>query len=250
GNGNYLYYNTLREMGISHEEILYGIAIPQKKGFLLGDSGDEYTYNLEINVSFANNIFKNLEDRLPKIRGGIAYLYNNIVDSWQYNKYRVILVGKNAKNIGSKNAKYKCALVNQGIICGLGGSVRAEHNIYRGVDTLLKNNDSGVSGELLRGGFAFINMQYQLFETDTPYTSSTTKANHQFNSAKYNASTATLSSNYFSWHNDENASPFTPTLYNVADLEETLYNTCPVGVNKDIDAMYLYTKYSDYIYEG
>ncbi len=40
GKTNYLYYNKLRDSGITFEEILYGIAIPQKKGFLFGDSGN------------------------------------------------------------------------------------------------------------------------------------------------------------------------------------------------------------------
>ncbi|MDE5856391.1 MAG: InlB B-repeat-containing protein, partial [Anaeroplasmataceae bacterium] len=37
GKKNYLYYNALRDANISFEDILYGIAIPQKKGFLCGD---------------------------------------------------------------------------------------------------------------------------------------------------------------------------------------------------------------------
>lgn len=39
------YYRTLRELKASFEDILYGVAMPQKKGFLLGDSahaGPEY----------------------------------------------------------------------------------------------------------------------------------------------------------------------------------------------------------------
>ena len=72
-----LYYKALRDKNISFEDILYGLAIPQKKGFLIGDDQDykeddhvEYDYNLELNVTFANCKFTNLEDRIPKVRGG------------------------------------------------------------------------------------------------------------------------------------------------------------------------------------
>lgn len=59
-----------------------------KKGFLLGDSGSEYYYNLNLNVSIANSKFKNIEDRIPKLRGGNAYMYNCIVDNFEYMSYR------------------------------------------------------------------------------------------------------------------------------------------------------------------
>ncbi|MDE6373070.1 MAG: hypothetical protein K2L72_01070, partial [Clostridia bacterium] len=43
GGKNYLYYNALRAGGLTFEDILYGLAIPQKKGFLCGDSGNGTT---------------------------------------------------------------------------------------------------------------------------------------------------------------------------------------------------------------
>ena len=39
-NNTCLYYFSLRDLGASYEDILYGLAIPQKKGFLLGDTGN------------------------------------------------------------------------------------------------------------------------------------------------------------------------------------------------------------------
>ena len=39
-NNTCMYYFSLRDLGASKEDILYGLAIPQKKGFLLGDTGN------------------------------------------------------------------------------------------------------------------------------------------------------------------------------------------------------------------
>ena len=133
-----LYYKSLRDKGISFDDILYGLAIPQKKGFLIGDDQDykednhvEYDYNLELNVTFANVIFTNLEDRLPKVRGGNVYLHNCIADSTEYYKYRSRLSSAGASNaVKAVNSSWKCALVSQGIVCGQGGSVKAENCIF------------------------------------------------------------------------------------------------------------------------
>ena len=74
--------------------------MPQKKGFLLGDQArydedpTEYGYNLNIKVSFGYCTFTNLEDRLPKTRGGMIYLYNCVADSSLYYKVRSIILKK------------------------------------------------------------------------------------------------------------------------------------------------------------
>ncbi|MBO5711342.1 MAG: InlB B-repeat-containing protein, partial [Acholeplasmatales bacterium] len=63
GNSNYLYYKALRDGGVSFEQILYGLAIPQKKGVLLGDGVDvskpDFEYNYKMRVSFVNCKFIN-----------------------------------------------------------------------------------------------------------------------------------------------------------------------------------------------
>ncbi|MGM9970266.1 MAG: hypothetical protein ACI35S_07710, partial [Anaeroplasma sp.] len=242
--GQYLYYKTLRDMGATFDEILYGIAIPQKKGFLLGDSGDDYNYNLKLKVSFANNVFMNIEDRIPKVRGGIAYLYNNIIDSFQYNTYRDLLLAKNIKNINSQNSKYKCALVSQGVICGLGAGVMAENTFYYGISDLLKNNDSYADTNLLKGGYKFINVKYQINKQSIPYIGTTEKTNHKYNN--YNATPTYLTIVAFNWHNDSNTKPFEPVLYDLEHLDTILNNTFRSGINTNIADMYMYSNFYDY----
>ncbi len=217
GKTNYLYYNALRDAGISFEQILYGIAIPQKKGFLCGDSGDnknDYQYNLKLNISFANCIFKNIEDRLPKLRGGNAYMYNCVVDSSQYYQYRAELLKLNAKTAVQKvNSKWKCALVSQGIICSNGGSVQAENCIFRGIQDLLKNNEStsALTSTQKRGGYNLVDCSYQLTQTSTIVTNNFP-----------NSSIGTLKKEYFSWHTADGLAPFEIEKVELANLEAFL----------------------------
>ena len=220
---HYLYYNALRDAGASFEDILYGIAIPQKKGFLCGDDAkqdkDDYTYNLSLNVSFAYCKFTNLEDRLPKVRGGNAVMYNCIVDSSQYYKYHSVL-----KNLGAQgrvqavNGSWKCALASQGIVCGSGASFYGENCIYRGIQYLLKNNDSKATGEYVLGGYQLVNCSYQKGETDTAYVGSSSDTGAAFT----NDTPAKLTTDLFRWHTEDGQQPFTVPAVALDNLEEFL----------------------------
>lgn len=221
GNSNYLYYKSLRDAGISFEDILYGLAIPQKKGFLCGDSGDnnlDYQYNLSLQISFSNCIFTNLEDRLPKLRGGNAYMYNCIVDSSEYYTYRARLSSQNAKTVVTRvNSNWKCALVSQGIVCGNGGSMYAQNCIFRGIETLLKNNDS-TSGDKLKAGYRLVDCTYQKAATDEITSTAFT-----------NSSTGILKPDLFSWHTENNEIPFVASVVETDKLSDYL-NQSSYGV--------------------
>lgn len=228
GGTNYLYYKALRDGGASFKDILYGIAIPQKKGFLCGDDSEEnkpdYTYNLSLQVSFANCKFTNFEDRIPKLRGGNAYMYNCIADSSQYYGYRATLKSLNGKTaaqiVQSVKSDWKCALVSQGILCGSGGSVKAENCIFKGIDTLLKNNDSKAKGEYVYGGYQLVNCSYQKGASDAVYTGSSSDSGNKFT----NDTTSKLKTDYFSWHTEGNVQPFEISAISLEELAENLNN--------------------------
>ncbi len=235
GKTNYLYYNKLRDSGITFEEILYGIAIPQKKGFLFGDSGnnkEDYDYNLSLQASFSNCIFKNIEDRLPKLRGGNIYMYNCMVDSLQYYTYRSKLLTKSAAlQVQLVNSGWKCALVSQGIVCGNGGSIKAESCAFKGIATLLKNNDSNASPKV-DGGYQLVNCSYQVNETSKPTTNFT------------NSSSSTLKEENFKWHTKDEQAPFTIMAYTLENLEKNLNNSYyGVGVRNHENIDFLKVNY-------
>lgn len=149
------YYFALRDLGLSFDDILYGIAIPQKKAFLWGDSGDPYVYNKYLNAVLYGCTIKNIEDRLPKVRGGMAYVYNTLVDNTEYYSYVSKL---KSINVSSKNSKYKLGAVSQGILAGLDASVYLESVEYKGISSYLKNNDSSNSNyPTVAGGYMIKN---------------------------------------------------------------------------------------------
>lgn len=244
GEQNYLYYNALRKGGITFEDILYGLAIPQKKGFLCGDSGngkEDYDYNLSLQISFANCVFKNIEDRLPKLRGGNAYMYNCLVDSTEYMEYRTKLRAEGAAaRVTSVNGGWKCALVSQGIVCGNGGSFKAENCIFKGIETLLKNNDGGgtTEGDKVRpvdAGYQLVNCSYQKTADSTPTTTAFT-----------NSSASTLKTENFSWHTENSEAPFEVEVIDLSELESILVHPWyGAGVNDIMQEKLLNSDYRE-----
>lgn len=240
GGTNYRYYNALREGGISFSDILYGIAIPQKKGFLCGDSGNgksDYDMNLQLQVSFSNCVFKNLEDRLPKLRGGNAVMYNCIVDNLQYYGYRTNLRSTNAAGkVAAVNSSWKCALVSQGIVCGNGGSFYGENCQFRGIETLLKNNDKGgtTEGDVVRpvaGGYKLVDCTYLVSANATP-----TDINFT------NSSPSILNEGNFKWHTSDGNAPFEITVIRFSDVINMLWGA---GVNKNFQERLLKSNYAE-----
>ena len=222
---NYQYYKALRDGGISFDDILYGIAIPQKKAFLDGDSSDEYSYNTNLRVSIGNCYFKNIEDRLPKLRSGVAYVYNSVFDNFEYYSYRTKLRNLNVSSLVSKvNSSWKCALVSQGIVCGNGGSVYSINCIYNGIETLLKNNDNTLINNLnnkeatANGGYKIINCRYQLTNDSEILTS-----NYP------NATNLILNEKYFKWRDNDNNLPFVCKIISLDELKSTLISSSGAG---------------------
>ncbi len=250
GEKNYLYYNSLRDANISFEDILYGLAIPQKKGFLCGDdakfsgsyeSKDDYNFNLKLRVSFSNCTFLNLEDRLPKLRGGNAYLYNCLVDSSMYYAYRTKLIAANAKGVVTKiNSGWKCALVSQGIVCGNGGSVQAENTIFKGIDTLIKHNDTKNVSPYVDGGFSIVNCRYQRGANSMIYNGSSSDLNTIFISSI----PAKLNTKNFSWKTPGEIPPFVISSVDLDKLENHLsHEVYGCGTTLHFQQMFLISQY-------
>jgi len=230
GGNKCLYYKALRNGGATFEDILYGLAIPQKKGFLCGDdatfsgsydNADDYNFNLKLRVSFANCVFKNLEDRLPKLRGGNAYMYNCMVDNSEYYSYRARLQSIGAKDAFTQiNSTWKCALVSQGIVCGNGGSVAAENCSFEGIEYLLKNKDKKNTSKYVEGGYRLINCSYRKAKSDAVYIGSSSDPLNRF----VNDTPDILKAENFKWNTADGEKPFEPALIDLDNAKANLFN--------------------------
>lgn len=241
----YLYYKAMRDAGYSFEDIFYGLAIPQKKAFLCGDSGNndtDYTYNLKLTISISNCYFTNIEDRIPKLRGGNAYIYNCVVDNLQYYSYRTKLNGAQAavQRLGGNSSSWKCALVSQCLLCSNGGSLKAENCIFRGVSSLLKNNDSvsSTDAERNKGYYQLINCLYQKSESSARILGSSTNTPNPFTAEN------ALYTDNFTWHTEDGEQPFTIRATSIRKLEESLANEIyGVGVREAMGGKCLISTY-------
>ena len=159
--GKYLYYKALRDAGFTCTEILQGIAVPQKKGFLLGDDNQVNNYYLKISFNYCD--FNNIEDRLFKVRGGIVTATNSIFDCSYYFEARAKFYNGStnlAKNaVVAVSSSYKAAMVSQAILISDGGSFYCGNNYYSGItkNQLIRNNDNdGTKGGIKLNGCYFV----------------------------------------------------------------------------------------------
>ena len=193
-------------------------------------------------MSIANCYFKNVEDRIPKVRGGNAYMYNTIIDNFQYIGYRNYLKGQNVQSLVQQvNSTWKCGLVSQGIVCGNGGSVMAENCIFRGIASLLKNNDNEYKNDsnypnvTYNGGYQIINSTYQLTNNSALITNSKNMPND---------TPSTLKEEYFKWNTKDGNKPFDPILLELDSLEdELLLSKYKAGSIKNISLDLLKVRY-------
>ena len=238
------YYFTLRDKGLSFDNILYGIAIPQKKAFLWGDSGDSYKYNKYLQVTLSSSKIKNIEDRLPKVRGGMAYVYNTQVDNTEYLPYVSILKGVQSQ-VQAANSKYKLGAVSQGILAGLDASIYLESVEYKGISSYLKNNDSSNDNyPTVNGGYMIINSNIGgiIDSTDKEYNYDPFKS--------LNVSTGSLSINNFAFKENGEKTDLTepPFVIEGYDLisNETLddyFINNPVGTSTTLSDKYLFSSH-------
>ena len=71
-------------------------------------------------------------------------MYNCIVDNFEYMSYRSQMKSIAASAVSKINSSWKCAFTSQGIVVGNGGSVCANSCIFKGIQSLIKNNDSTI----------------------------------------------------------------------------------------------------------
>lgn len=132
----YPYYNKLlTHYGMTKEQVR-AYAAAQKKTHLIGASDTEAnTENLQLTL--ANNYYKNSMDRMPRLRGGNSHVYNCIMDASELLKLK--------NSIENPEAAVK--VVSNGAISTCGASVLLENTSINGIlNALASGNGSSPGG--------------------------------------------------------------------------------------------------------
>ncbi len=215
------YYAFLRDSGISHEVILNAICAPQKKGFLIGGGDtpddDQWKSNKTMSFSIANSYFKNLQDRLPRVRGANAYVYNTILDCESFYEARMSI--KNMDNYDEIMAtvsanSWKLALVSQGMVTTNEAAVKYENVIFKGVSEAIKANNKDNSNTRFTGKYCVENSRYIL--GDYVYTGNSGELNTPWVNVRH---TPTID---FRWNTEGGIEPFNVEKIDLDNLEKDL----------------------------
>ncbi len=156
-----LYYHLRTNQKYTPKQII-AVEAPQKKAHLVGASNTEADIS-KLSVTIYNCYYKEIQDRIPRLRGGNAHIFNTVIDSSNIYKYKTELnptPGKNSSN-------FHFSLTNQALLSTCGGALKAE-NIYM-IDVsspMSYEQDNGYAGKLLAQ-----NIKYQIHKdgSDTGY---------------------------------------------------------------------------------
>jgi len=161
-------YNLLRTY-FTQEQVV-AIALPQKKGHLIG-----YT-NLEgltsYTVTLHHNHYKDLQDRMPRLRSGDVHAYNLFVDSSNARIVKAMrdeIVAANAPLASALGSTYSFGITSQASISTEAGAVQVEDSVFWGVLTPFRNNQTDVNNPAYTGAIRGSNILHILLATDTQY---------------------------------------------------------------------------------
>lgn len=175
-------YKAARAAGMTFEDMcIYGSA--QKKTHLIGHSDSDSTMS-QLSATFANNYYKNSMDRLPRIRGGNAHVYNSIMDSSDIWNLKNSLA---KRNISTSKVK----LVSNGAISTCGASVLLENCYINGINVPLRNNNTNPDKSTYTGKIAALNSYYAIENINRSWSEYTSvdKINYTGNYSFYGNST-------------------------------------------------------------
>ncbi|HEU5134008.1 MAG TPA: chitobiase/beta-hexosaminidase C-terminal domain-containing protein [Steroidobacteraceae bacterium] len=235
-------YNLLR--GSFSQAQVIDIALPQKKGHLIGSNNLEglTTYT----VTLHHNLYRDLQDRMPRLRGGDVHGYNLYVDSSNariVKQMRDGVVAANPALASALSSTYSFGITSQASISTEGGAVQIEGSVFHGVLTPFRNNQTDVNNPQYTGAIRGFDIQHILLASDTAFmplsSQQSTFTDRGFLWATWtgdsDAPDSTLGPTQapqidFAWHNGTPAYPM--TLDSLADLPALLTGAQGAGAGK------------------
>lgn len=155
---NYTMYNTLRNLGLSTEDII-AVVSSQKKGHLVGSTGFA-SDNPNLEVTLHHNYYKDMQDRMPRLRGGNIHVYNIVMDSADARAAGKRITSEVAAAISSKG--YKFGVTSNGAISTENGAVLVEKSIIVDVLYPIRNNQTDPNNSQYTGKILAVDTIYSL----------------------------------------------------------------------------------------
>ncbi len=215
--GSHSMYSYLRKTaGLTKEQIMT-IAAPQKKTHLVGANELKDDNNL-LELTLCYNYYLDSQDRMPRLRGGNAHIYNIIMDSQNAYNVSQILTSDIQSKISSSS--YKFGITSNGAISTENGAVMLENCIIKGVKYPIRNNQKGADKANYTGKILAQNCQYTY--GDTNFTGNSTDSDSPL-------SPVPAEKMDFSWNSTANLSggkiSYAYTMYSLSELQSALVNS-------------------------
>ncbi|HJQ32413.1 MAG TPA: immunoglobulin domain-containing protein [Pyrinomonadaceae bacterium] len=163
----YPMYNFLRTNGFSTEDII-AVARSQKKGHLVG-ANEFDTANANHRLTLHHNYYLNMQDRMPRLRGGDAHVFNVYVNNTEAlaakdlrNARVAAMTPTNASKLTGSSPTYHFDVTLNGSISTEGGAVLLEKSQLVDVLSPLRNNQVSASQPEYTGKILALDTLYSL----------------------------------------------------------------------------------------
>jgi pectate lyase len=133
---SYPMYNFIKSQGLSKEDIMK-VSAPQKKTHLIGYT-EFASDNANLEVTLHHNYYKDSQDRMPRLRGGNAHVYNIVMDA--NGCYEAANLVPSSVTAAITKAGYHFGISSNGALSTEGGAVLVEKSQILGVKNPLRNN--------------------------------------------------------------------------------------------------------------
>ncbi|WP_176082884.1 hypothetical protein [Martelella sp. HB161492] len=158
----YPFYDFLRSF--MTEDQIMAVEMPVKKGHLIGSSSKKEKPGFV--VTLAHNYYKDLQDRMPRLRTGDVQVYNLVADASDVREtmawYDKLLADNPDKAAKLSGDPYKLKLYTNGSISTESGAVMVRNSVYKGVQTPLRNNQSKPEDPSYTGAIEAFNTRMEL----------------------------------------------------------------------------------------
>lgn len=162
--GGYPLYGFLRENGFSVDDIVQ-ISRSQKKGHLVG-ANDFDPMNAQHTVTLHHNIYKNMQDRVPRLRAGNVHVFNVLVDNVEAFAARQrrdeLVAAMSPTSAARLSGSFSFSVTLNGAISTEGGAVLLERSALMDVASPVRNNQTDPTMASYTGKIRVLDTMYSL----------------------------------------------------------------------------------------